>query len=137
MDEQPTVGDVPTEGMLRINMRGKPKPRPKFDGRGVSRKAYNPAEYTQWKRELSAELHAMGIHDRAISVPVRMEAVFGTDYIDFQLFPLPHHIRPKWVTADVDNLVGGLMDGLQDHGLIANDKLIVEAGIWIPTRTNT
>jgi len=77
----------------------------------------------------------MGIHQRQLDMPLRLEAGFGTDYIDFQLFPLDaDHQRPKWVTADIDNLVGGFMDALQDHGLIANDKLIVEAELWIPTR---
>jgi len=120
--------------MLRLPVRGKPKPRPKFDSRAVSRKAYNPDEYTEWKRLVGVELTRMGIDKRVLDMPLRLEAGFGTDYIDFQLFPLAHHRRPKWVTADIDNLVGGFMDALQDHGLIVNDKQIVEAELWLPNR---
>ena len=128
------MADVPEARLLRIPMRGKPKPRPKFDSRGVSGRTYNPDEYTTWKELISVELSRMGLHPQYLDVPVRLEAGFGTDYIDFQLFPLAPHRRPKHVTADIDNLAGGLMDALQDHGLIANDKLIVEAELWIPNR---
>jgi len=65
---------------------------------------------------------------------VRLDVVFGTDYIDFQLYPMVDHVRPKHVRADLDNLAGGLMDALQDAETIKNDELIRELHIWIPKR---
>lgn len=129
MDERPDVGNVPESGMLRLNLRGKPKPRPRVTENGT----YNDGEYTRWKWAVGHELRALGIKNQIVA-PVRLDAVFGTDYIDFQLFPLIDHVRPKHVRADVDNLSGGLMDALQEAGTIANDELIREMHIWLPNR---
>ena len=129
MDERQNVGDIPGEGMLRLPLRGVPKPRPRVTERGT----YNDKRYTTWKLVVADELRALGVTNQIVA-PVRLDAVFGTDYIDFQLFPLIDHIRPKHVRADVDNLSGGLMDALQDAGTIANDELIRELHIWMPNR---
>jgi len=129
MDARPDVGDVPTEGMLRLPLRGVPKPRPRVTERGT----YNPKEYTAWKAEVADELAGLGIQNQ-IAVPVRLDVVFATDYIDFQLYPMVDHVRPKHVRADLDNLAGGLMDALQDAGTIKNDELVRELHIWIPKR---
>ena len=84
-----------------------------------------PAEYTQWKHDVSDALVDQGIVAPYFVDPMKLKAVFGTDYIEFQLFPLEGHRRVRHVTADIDNLAGGLMDALEQGQVIENDKLIV------------
>lgn len=129
MDARPDVEGVLEGRMLRLPLRGKPKPRPRVTKRGT----YNDPEYTKWKYRIADELKTLGVTNQIIA-PVRLDAMFGTDYIDFQLYPLVDHVRPKHVRADVDNLAGGLMDALQDAGTITNDELVRELHIWIPER---
>ncbi len=129
MVEPQHVEGVRRKGMLRLNVRGKPKPRPRADKGQV----HNPPDYTAWKHEVAHELAALNIQNQ-IAVPVRLDVVFGTDYIDFQLYPMVDHVRSKHVRADLDNLAGGLMDALQDAGTIKNDELVRELHIWIPKR---
>jgi len=113
--------------MIRIPFRGKPKPRPRAD-----RNIHNPTEYTDWKADVAAWLQSEGYHKLEIDRPVKLIAIFGTDYIDLQLIELGDVSRPKHVRADIDNLIGGLMDALQTAGVLANDRwmLGIEAKGW-------
>ena len=110
-------------------MRGMPKKRPVVTKNGT----YMPKDYTDWKQQIAEELGAMS-NLLDIEMPVALEVVFGEDYIEFQLFPMEGHQRAKHVTADIDNLVGGLMDALEQGGVIANDKQIVRIKAWVASR---
>ena len=122
--------DATREGFIRLPIRGMPKKRPKVTRNGT----YMPKEYVQWKKDVAAEMVAAGVEQAGIEMPIELEVVFGEDYIEFQLFPYEAHKRAKHVTADIDNLVGGLMDALEQGGVIANDKQIVRIKAWVASR---
>jgi Holliday junction resolvase RusA-like endonuclease len=109
-----------------------PKARPVFNTK--TKNVYMPADYEAWKGEVQQHLGIQGVKKLNLDMPMRLEAVFGTDYIEFQLFPMEGHIRAKWVKADIDNLTGGLMDALEQGDIINNDKQIVRSNIWIAGR---
>jgi Holliday junction resolvase RusA-like endonuclease len=124
------AADATREGYIRLPMRGMPKKRPVVTRNGT----FMPKKYTEWKGQVTDELNAMGITAPLFDIPMKLKAVFGEDYIEFQLVPLDGHRRAKHVTADIDNLAGGLMDALEQGGIIKNDKLIVRADLWIAGR---
>jgi len=93
-----------------------------------------PAKYMAWKEQLGNELRRLGLSSLELSNSMSLEVVFGSDAMWVQLRELKDFRRAKHVTADIDNLMGGLMDGLQDAGVIADDKFIVESHGWIQNR---
>ena len=117
--------------MLYLPIRGKPKARPRV---GVNNRPFMPKKYMAWKEQLGDELRRQGLSSLELSNSMSLEVVFGTDAMWIQLRELKNFQRAKHVTADIDNLMGGLMDGLQDAGVIADDRLIVESHGWIQDR---
>jgi Holliday junction resolvase RusA-like endonuclease len=119
------------EGMVRIPFRGKPKPRPRVDRSAT----HNPTEYTEWKQDVVDFL--AGLHSQQLNIdfPMQLRVVFMSDSIYFQLYELENVKRPKYVQGDVDNLVGGLMDALQDTGVVVDDRWILdlEVAAWEET----
>ena len=113
--------------MIRIPLRGKPKPRPRVTSHGT----YMDKKYTDWKIDVAEELAVQGIKEPSIEGNLKLILRFGTDFIDIQLLKIVE-VRAKHVRADVDNLIGGVMDALQDAGIIVNDAQIVavEAVTW-------
>ena len=117
------AADATREGWVRLPIRGMPKARPVFNTK--TKNVYMPADYEAWKSRVQEQLAIQGVKAHNLDVPMRLEAMFGTDYIEFQLFPEPWHQRAKHVKADIDNLSGGLMDALEQGNIIDNDKLII------------
>jgi len=131
MGSSTDVANMDYSGMLWLPVRGKPKARPRV---GVNNKPFMPAKYMAWKEELGHELQRHGLTDLQLDNSMSLEVVFGTEGMWIQLRPVPEFTRPKHVRADIDNLIGGLMDGLQDAGVIANDDKIVEVHGWLQRR---
>lgn len=122
--------DATRDGFIRLPIRGMPKARPIVTGRNT----FMPPDYTAWKEQVIVELQAQGVLLPNYDVPRALKAMFGTDYIEFQLFPLEGHVRAKHVKGDIDNLTGGLMDALEQGDVIKNDRLIVRTDIWLAGR---
>ena len=117
--------------MLYLPVRGKPKARPRV----VDKHAYMPDDYMAFKGKVDSEMRIRGMIPREmVTGPLSLDAVFGTDGMWFQLRPVPGHVRAVHVQADVDNLLGGLMDALQDATVYEDDKQIVEVHGWIDRR---
>ena len=112
------------ENMIRIPFRGKPKPRPRVDRKAT----HNPTEYTEWKQDVVDFLarQALARAETPIDFPVQLRVSFTSDSIYFQLYELESVKRPKHVRADLDNLVGGLMDALQEAGVVVDDRWILD-----------
>lgn len=128
MDGKSDEADGLDTKMIRIPLRGKPKPRPRVTSNGT----YMPPDYMEWKKSVFDELLAQGLPQAGkIEGNLKLIVRFGSDFMDLQLFKLDE-VRAKHVRADVDNLVGGIMDALQDAGIIVNDAQIVavEAVTW-------
>ena len=115
--------------LIQIPFTGQPKPRPRVVAGGH---AYMPTHYTEWKEAIAANLQTQGLvggsgyiyQGEQITQPVKLYARFSSDTIGLQLVAVPI-VRPKYVRGDLDNLVGGLMDALQDAGILSNDSLVV------------
>jgi Holliday junction resolvase RusA-like endonuclease len=92
-----------------------------------------PKDYREWKQNVIEHLVEQGFDSHAIDYPVRMMVRFNSDSMEVQLFKLRNAKRPKYVRADIDNLVGGLMDALQEAGVVVDDRWIlgIEATAWI------
>ena len=108
-------------GMMKIPMRAVPKARPKVG----NKRAYMPAEYMAAKAEFATHLTSLRIPLNNHEGPVALEVVFGPDDIWMQLVPM-YGNKPKGMRkADLDNLVGFVMDAAQDAGLIKDDKQVL------------
>jgi Holliday junction resolvase RusA-like endonuclease len=84
-----------------------------------------PDWYTDWKAAVAEQFQILGLlKGEPIQGNLKLLARFGSDHMDLQLVPVDR-IRPPHVRADVDNLVGGIMDAMQDAALIVNDAQIV------------
>ena len=86
-----------------------------------------PADYTDWKEAVGWALKEQGIEPAQIEVPLNVHVIFKEDEMLVQLFQV-EKTRPKGTTGDLDNLIGGLLDALQDYGLIKDDRQVQE--IW-------
>jgi len=101
--------------LARIPWPGKSKPRPRVTRRGT----YNPPEYTEWKENVAIVLGAALPH---MSGNVRLGLTFDETGIDVVIVETE---RERFGRNDIDNLAGGVMDALQDAGVIDNDARVV------------
>ncbi len=112
---------------MRIERRGKPKARPRVTEHGT----FMPKDYQLWRRAMIEELRiktSARHHD--IEQPVRLVVSFGSDHIELELEPI-HDERPKHMRrSDLDNLVGAVMEVLQDSGILVDDKWVHEIHAW-------
>ena len=60
-----------------------------------------------------------------LTMPLRLDVNFGKDFTEWQLYPVPFE-RPTGIRGDLDNLLGGFMETLQDAGVIENDSQIIQ-----------
>ncbi len=100
--------------VIRIDQPAKPKPRP----RGKGKHFYNPPEYTQWKQDVATELLARFPRPRfrgrvAISIKFGRKGFVVT---------IEDTEQGRHGQSDIDNLAGGVLDALQDAGVIDNDR---------------
>ena len=135
------MGTMPDSGMVGmraptmhdtysavIPIRAKPKPRP----RGGKGHFYLPKDFQEWRTEMVKALHDANFPH--FEGPVGLYATFYSDATSIQLVDLSDHQRAKHVRADLDNLLGGLFEVLQDSGVIDNDNQIVQARAAIARR---
>ena len=114
-----------------VPLRGKPKARPQVTSHGT----FMPRPYREWRQDFGQLL--MLQHPRIYrEQPIGLEVEFGSDEVRIKTYPLFEAIRPKHVRADVDNLIGGVMEVLEDIHVVENDKQIyvVKASVLKPRR---
>lgn len=108
----------------------KPKARPRVTTRpdGTSH-TYMPATYTEWKENVATIIRLKG---RNLRGPIIMGCMFYKDHIVLDMWETT---RQRHGRADLDNLLGGIMDAAQQSGVIENDKDVVylEGGFGIDT----
>ena len=105
---------------VTIPYRPKPKVRPRVTSKGT----FMPKEYREWK-DLVAEHLRISAKGSVFEGPVRLHLTFDTDEIDMTIISVDK-TRPKHVRADIDNLIGGVMDALELSGVVVNDKQVIE-----------
>jgi Holliday junction resolvase RusA-like endonuclease len=117
---------------LWIPVRAVPKERPQVGKKG----AYYTERYLTFRQEVARELKAAKIKQMEIDYPVSIEAQFRSGGFHMQIRPIVgwenYTIeRPTHVRGDVDNMLGGVMDALQDYGLLHDDKHVLESHVRV------
>lgn len=112
---------------LWIPVRAVPKERPQVGSKG----AYYSDRYVEFRRSVGMALATTRTLASGIDFPVSLECSFGSDGFHMQLrrivsWQSGEVRRPTHVRGDIDNMMGGVMDALQDHGVLADDKWILE-----------
>lgn len=113
---------------LWVPVRAVPKERPQV----ASGKAYYTQRYTNFREAVATHLATRTGVPANVDVPISLEASFESEGFWLQLRPLvgwrggADVARPKHVRGDLDNLVGGVMDALQDAGVLADDRWVME-----------
>lgn len=113
---------------LWVPVRAVPKERPQVGSHG----AYYTDRYTSFRKAVAEHLAIGGDLPTGLSVPLSLELSFGSEGFQVQLRRVvgwnsgSDVRRPKHVRGDIDNLTGGVMDALQDAGVVADDKWVME-----------
>ncbi len=95
-----------------------PTPRPRFVNRGKFVSTYYPKPYQEYYTNLTALIQNQEIEQYKKPRLVRITAIFS----------IPKAKTSKLVTptADIDNLVKGLLDSMQAAGVLENDSQVVD-----------
>jgi len=105
-----------------VKLRGKPKGRPRVTKNGT----FMPPDYQAWREEFGWLLKAArGAEPRMVG-NVELHLGFHTDGVQIVLVDKADVMRGKHVQADIDNLICGVMEVLEDVGVVANDKQVVK-----------
>lgn len=103
-----------------VKLRGRPKGRPRVTKNGHT---YMPKEYMAWREEFGWLVKSQ--KPPSFSGSVELHLGFHTDGVQIVIIELDDATRPKYVQADLDNLVGGVMEVLEDVQVLTNDKQVV------------
>ena len=106
-----------------VKLRAKPKPRPRTTKSGH---AYMPKDYMKWREDfgilLKSEIARVKSQRRTIG-PVELYLSFYAHGVRIQMVEV-RSVRRKHVRGDVDNLVGGVMEVLEDIEVVTNDSKV-------------
>ena len=108
--------------LVEIPLKAVPKARPRVVHAGH---VYMPAHYMAWREAFVANLQAQRItHAKPLLGSMKLWVRVSGDTIGVNLTPT-EAVRPTGVRGDLDNLVGAIMDALQDAGVYLNDAQVV------------
>ena len=106
-----------------VKLRAQPKPRPRTTKSGH---AYMPKDYMKWREDfgilLKSEIARVKSQRRMIG-PVELYLSFYAHGVRIQMVEV-RSVRRKHVRGDVDNLVGGVMEVLEDIEVVTNDSKV-------------
>ena len=109
----------------RIEVPPMPKKRPIVTKNGT----YMPKKSVEWKDNVA---EVMGITAKHMPGYVDLSVAFRRDSMVVTLHDADGGIRHG--RSDIDNLVGGVMDALQESGVIDNDKDVVRIYAYFQDR---
>jgi Holliday junction resolvase RusA-like endonuclease len=101
----------------RINMEGYPYQRPRLSKYGV----HNTAKYSDYRKKLCNALKECNIPTKDYEY---LRVHFYFPYAKSQTQKGRVDNAPMNKKYDIDNLIKGFMDGLQDSGIISDDRCI-------------
>jgi Holliday junction resolvase RusA-like endonuclease len=82
-----------------------------------------PKGYMDWRKEFGALLQQA--KPPTFPGPVELHLWFDSDDVMIAVKSLEGVARPKHVRADLDNLIGAVMEVLEDQGIIENDRMVL------------
>jgi Holliday junction resolvase RusA-like endonuclease len=108
-----------------IPERAQPKKRPVVTKNGT----FMPKRYKEWRTRMAQYL-AIG-HSVPFSDEVHLTVVFNSHSTEVTVTEADK-TAPKYLRqTDIDNLIGGVMDALQESGVIINDRQITRVTAWM------
>ncbi len=110
----------PTRWSGFIAKRAKPKARPRVVKTGHS---YMPKDYMTWRKEFAEAWREL--NPPTFAGPVEIVVGFLTEGTSIDIASLAGVKRPKHVRADLDNLIGAVMEVAEDMGVVTNDRNFV------------
>lgn len=105
---------APKGWSLSLPWKAKPKPRPRVTQDGQH--TYMDKEYVEWKEAVGEVVVAQRLP--VLSGPLSLVVKFYSDRVELML---SEGAPPRFGQGDIDNLLGGLMDALQEAGVYKND----------------
>lgn len=96
------------------------KKRPRFNSE--QRRAYMPKEYMEWKENVAGFMALQKLP--SLQGNVALDVTFKKT--GFVVIAAETKIR-RFGSADIDNLIGGVMDAIQDAGGYRNDRQVTAA----------
>jgi Holliday junction resolvase RusA-like endonuclease len=103
----------------------KPKARPRVTKNGT----FMPKEYVEWKANV-AEVVALTTGKMSLAGPLSLVVEFHKEKM---VFVMSEGAPKRFGRADIDNLMGGLMDAIELSGLITNDRQVSRIGATFMT----
>lgn len=102
---------------MRLVIPGRPVPasRPRV----AHGHAYYSRRYAEWKEAAAWQVRAAG---QRFDGPVALRVVFHRDSVEVEVVAGPE--RCSGVSADLDNLVKGVMDALVAGGVLGDDRQV-------------
>ena len=104
-----------------VKKRARPKARPRVTKMGNT---YMPPEYMAAREEFGWLWKAL--NPPSFGGLLELHLGFHTDGVQIVLIEVEEGARPKHVRADIDNLVGFVMEVAEDIGVVGNDRQIVK-----------
>jgi Holliday junction resolvase RusA-like endonuclease len=108
-----------------VPLRGMPKARPRTNTKTGD--VYMPKEYQEWRRDfgllLKSEINKYRDQWRHFDGPVEVYLSFYPHGVRIQVMD-SMTVRRKHVRADIDNLIGGVFEVLEDIKVVTNDSMI-------------
>ena len=101
-----------------VQMPAKPKARPRMSGKTV----HMPTDYNKWKRDF-AWVARQAMKGKQFIGNVDVIMTFHKESVNITIMDSE---STRFGQSDIDNLAGGVLDALQDGGLIVNDNKVVE-----------
>lgn len=101
---------------MTLPWKGKPKARPRVTSNGT----FMPKLYTEWK-EAIAEYVKLDPKSTELEGPLSLVVEFRPKEI---MFLISESDTDRHGQGDIDNLLGGLMDALEDAGVYKNDSQV-------------
>ena len=114
--------------VLTFDRPAKAKPRP----RGKGKVFYNPPDYMEWKADIALEA-ALKYAKTKFEGPVAIKISFRPTTFTVEIRQTN---RPRFGRSDLDNLAGGVLDALQDAGVIDNDRNVTDLEVWFDNETD-
>ena len=115
------------EGTLLVEPQPTPRPKVKRAG-GV----YYPSNYLQYKKrlvEMLVQAHHKQIFSEELSPIHSVELTFFFRYPKSTAKKRLVDLQPCFTKADVDNLAKGVLDAMEQAGIIKNDREIVHLDV--------
>ena len=103
-----------------IEMRAVPKQRPRI----TKGRAYMDPAYMEARKEFGVLLRSL--NPPKFEGPVSVAMAFMETGVLLTIFPRDDSKRAKYNRGDIDNLVGFVMEVMEDRGVIKNDRDVLE-----------